>query len=114
MTLFGWDASHFDGTLTTAILARAKAEGITWFTHKIGEGTGYDDPGDLTALAAARNAGIQFIGGYFVPRSNATINAQVDACIRLADRDEGWWRDFPGWFWQVDLERWPYDAVPAA
>jgi hypothetical protein len=38
----------------------------------------------------------------------------VDACIRLADRDEPWWRTFPGWFWQVDLERWPNDSVPAS
>lgn len=114
MTVFGWDASHYDGTLTRAILGRARAEGIGFFTHKIGEGTGYDDPGDLTALAAARDAGLEFIGGYFVPRSTAPVAAQVDACLRLADRDEPWWRSFPGWCWQVDLERWTYDNVPAA
>ncbi len=114
MTIFGWDASHYDGTLSTAILSRAKAEGITFFTHKVGEGTSYDDPNDATALACARDAGIEFVGGYFVPRSTSAVGAQVDYLLRLADRDEPWWRTFPGWFWQVDLERWPYDNVSAS
>jgi hypothetical protein len=114
MSVYGWDCSHYDGTLTRAIMSRARSEGIAFVTHKIGEGTGYDDPGDLTALAAARDAGIEFVGGYFVPRSGSSVAAQVDACVRLADRDEPWWRTFPGWFWQVDLERWSYDNVPAS
>lgn len=111
MTVLGWDASQYDGTLTTGILQRAKAEGVAFFTHKIGEGTGVDDPDDHTALAAARVAGIEFIGGYYVPRSGGAVDAQVSRCIALADRDEPWWRTFPGWFFQVDLERWPYDSV---
>jgi hypothetical protein len=113
MTLYLWDASHYDGHLTRAIMARAKAEGIVAFTHKVGEGTGGDDPEDMTALAAARDAGIEFIGGYHVIRSGP-IAPQVDAFLALLDRDEPWWRDFPGFFIQVDLERWPYDPVPAA
>jgi len=115
MTVFGWDASHYDGRLSTAILARAKSEGIAFFTHKLGEGL-LDTEGtfDDTALAAARAVGIPLVGGYVVPRSNATVASQVDAWIRLADSGEPWWRDFPGWFWQIDLERWPYDAVPAS
>src|SRR5262249_47860833 len=38
----------------------------------------------------------------------------VDYWLRLADAGEPWWRDFPGWFWQVDLEQWPYDSVAAS
>lgn len=119
MTLYGWDASQYDGTLTTAVLARAKAEGIAFFTHKIGEGTGYDDPGDLTALAAARDAGIRYLAGYGIPRTPGnggagSIAAQVDHLVALADRDEPWWRDWPDWCWQDDLERWGYDQVSAA
>ena len=113
MTVFGWDSSHYDGTLTRATLVRARDEGIGFFTHKIGEGAGGDDPGDATALAAARDAGITVIGGYHVVRSGP-VSPQVDALVSLADRDEPWWRDFPGWFWQVDLERWPYDRVSAS
>jgi len=115
MALYGWDASHYDGTLSTAILSRARSEGISFFTHKIGEGTNYDDPNDATALACARDAGIEFIGGYFVPRTpGSSVADQVSYCLGLADRDEPWWRSFPGWFWQVDLERWSYDAVAAS
>ncbi len=114
MTIFLWDTSHYDGPLTSAIMKRAKVEGIVGVTAKIGEGSTYDDPGDAAALAAARDAGVEFVGGYFVPRSTSPVSAQVDACIRLADRDEPWWRTFPGWFWQVDLERWPTDSVPAS
>src|SRR5262245_42966490 len=113
MTVFGWDASQFDGLLSRETLARARAEGIVFFTHKIGEGTSIDDPNDLTAPAAARDAGIEFIGGYGVVRTG-DVAAEVDHLLQLADRDEPWWRTFPGWFWQVDLERWPYDDVSAA
>lgn len=112
MTEYVWDASHYDGQLSTGILARARAEGIGAFTHKIGEGTNYDDPNDLTALAAARDAGFENIGGYFVVRSEDVV-AQVRYAVSLADRDEPWWRDFPGWSWQTDLERWSYDNVAA-
>jgi hypothetical protein len=115
MTIWGWDASHFDGLLSAGILARAKSEGIAFFTHKIAEGL-QDTEGsnDDTALAAARSAGIEFVGGYLIPRDGPTVDAQVTEWIRLADAGEPWWRTFPGWWWQIDLERWPYDSVPAS
>jgi len=115
MTVLGWDTSHFDGTLSAATLSRAYAEGIGFFTHKIAEGT-QDTEGshDDTALAAARDVGIEFLGGYLIPRTYTSVQAQVDFWLTLADAGEPWWRDFPGWFWQVDLERWPYDNVPAS
>lgn len=113
MTLFGWDSSHYDGRITRVIADRAKAEGIVFATHKIGEGAGGDDAEDGPALAAFRDAGIEFLGGYHVVRTGDVVG-QVDALLRLADRDVPWWREFPGWFWQVDLEKWPYDHVPAA
>lgn len=120
MTLYGWDASHYDGLLSTAVLARARAEGISFFTHKIAEGTSNTErrPGggdyDDTALAAARDAGIEFLGGYHVVRSAPSVAVQVDALVAFADAGEPWWRGFPGWFWQVDLEHWPGDPVSAA
>lgn len=114
MTLYAWDASHYDGWLSRAILNRAHAEGISIFTHKIGEGTS-DTEGahDDTALAAARDAGIPFLGGYYVVRSGS-VGPQVDTLLTLCGQGEPWWRTFPGWFWQVDLERWPQDSVSAA
>ncbi len=113
MTLYGWDASHYDGPLSRAILARAAAEGIAFFTHKIAEGlSDTESTMDDTALAAARDAGIPFVGGYFVPRTLDSA-AQVDYWWGLLNAGEPWWRDFGGWFSQIDLERWPYDQVSA-
>lgn len=113
MTVFGWDTSHYDGVISLAAARQAKTEGIVLATAKLGEGGNYDDPADSTNLANFKTAGIEFLGGYYVVRTG-TISSQVNHCITLADRDEPWWRTFPGWFWQVDLERWPYDDVAAS
>lgn len=106
MTLYGWDASHYDGVLTTTIMATAKGEGITFFSHKIGEGLSNDDPLDATCLAAARTVGIKYLGGYYIPHQGLSVADEVDRCIFLADRDEPWWRNHDYWFWQCDAERW--------
>ena len=113
MTQYLWDTSHYDGPLSVATLRTAHAQGIVALTHKVGEGTGGDDPLDGSVLANARDAGIPLLGGYHVVRSGP-VGPQVDTLLALADRDEPWWRSWPGWFWQVDLERWPNDNVPAA
>jgi hypothetical protein len=112
--VWGWDTSHYDGVLSVAVMRQAKAEGIEFVTGKIGEGGSYDDPLDTINLTAARDAGMPLVGGYYVPRSSPSIAAQVANCIALADKSEPWWRTFAGWFWQVDLERWPTDSVPAS
>jgi len=115
MTLLIWDTSHYDGLLSPAILARAKAEGIVALTHKLAEGmTDTEGTSDDAALSTARAIGIEFLGAYLVPRDTASVSAQVDYWLQVADASEPWWRDYPGWFWQVDLERWPYDNVPAS
>jgi GH25 family lysozyme M1 (1,4-beta-N-acetylmuramidase) len=101
---YGWDASHFDGTLTKAILSRAKSQGIAFFTHKLGEGLSNVDPTAATALAAARSAGIRVLGGYWFLHGNDDAVASAKKCIAVADAHEPWWRDFPGWFWQTDAE----------
>jgi GH25 family lysozyme M1 (1,4-beta-N-acetylmuramidase) len=103
MTIFGWDASHYDGELTTATLERAKSEGIEFFTHKIGEGLSNTDTTAQEALNAARAAGIRVIGGYYFIHSGDMV-AQAVRCIALADRYVPWWRGFNGWFWQTDAE----------
>jgi lysozyme len=102
-TIFGWDASHYDGDLTKADLVQAKAEGIAFMTHKIGEGTSNTDETAAAALTAARDAGIKVIGGYYFIHSGDMV-AQAARCIALADKYVPWWRTFPGWFWQTDAE----------
>lgn len=106
MTTYLWDASHFDGTLTKATLAKAKAEGIDGFTHKLGEGANHndDDHTQTTALTAARDAGIQVIGGYWFGHNDDDPIVTAGLCVQVADQYEPWWRAFPGWFWQADCE----------
>jgi GH25 family lysozyme M1 (1,4-beta-N-acetylmuramidase) len=103
-TVYGWDASHYDGTLTKTVLERAKSEGINFFTHKLGEGLGNVDPTQATALSAARSAGITLLGGYWFIHDTDGAVASAKKCIATADAHEPWWRTFPGWFWQTDAE----------
>jgi GH25 family lysozyme M1 (1,4-beta-N-acetylmuramidase) len=112
VTIFGWDASHYDGVLTRTILDRAKAEGVAFFTHKIGQGLSNVDDTQATALAAARDAGIEVIGGYYY-LDDADMVAQARRCVALADLHEPWWRDFGGWFFQTDAERTSSGRLPS-
>jgi GH25 family lysozyme M1 (1,4-beta-N-acetylmuramidase) len=113
MTTFGWDASHFDGLISDANAAHAKAQGIDFVTHKLTEGTNYLDPNVARALAAFRSADFQAIGVYHVVRSG-DVAAQVAFMLRELTKAAPWWKTFPGFFLQVDLETWDYDNVPAS
>ena len=113
MTLFIWDASDFDWARGPMDLAAAKADGITGFTHKATEGTSIKHTHTGEALNRARAAGMEFIGAYHVVRSVST-SAQVNYFLSYLDQVAPWWRTFPGFFLQVDLELWPYDQVSAA
>jgi len=113
MTVFGWDASDFDWSRGPMDLAAARAAGIDFFTHKATEGTSVRHTHYGEALNRARAAGIPFLGAYHVVRSGPKISDQVSYCLSYADAATPWWRDHPYWFWQVDLEKWPYDTVPA-
>jgi hypothetical protein len=116
MTLFGWDASDFDHArgMRASHIQAAASEGIRFFTHKITEGTHVTHQQCGAKLAAARDSGIPYLGAYIVVRTSPTIAAQVDYALAALDRQAPWWRTWPGWFWQVDLEKWSYDQVAAA
>ena len=113
MTLFLWDASDFDWGRGPMDLTAAKADGITGFSHKATEGTSVRHTHTGEALSRARNAGFEFIGAYHVVRS-VNVSAQVDYFLSYLDQAAPWWRTFPGFFLQVDLELWPYDQVSAS
>src|SRR5215467_13032496 len=98
MTLFGWDSSHYDGELTVKILQKAKAEGIAFWTHKIGEGLDNTDHTAADAFTAAKTVGFEVMGGYYFVHGDKDPEAQAERCVRLADRQAPWWREFPGWF----------------
>ena len=114
MTIFGWDASNYDWDRGPMDFAVAKADGITFFTHKLTEmgteGTYVHRFGD--AAVRAHQAGFKYIGAYVVPRSGVSVVAQTNKAIQEADRQWPAWRSFPGFFWQVDSENWGYDFPP--
>lgn len=114
MTLFGWDASDFDWARGPMDLAAAHADGIAWFTHKATEATNVQHWRLREGLERARDAGIEFLGAYHVVRSSPSPQAQVGYFLAYLDQQVPWWRTFPGFMLQVDLELWPYDQVPAA
>lgn len=118
-TIFGVDLSDFDAArgLTPAIVATFRAAGISFLTHKSVEVTQsgtvvHQRIGDQ--LTAGRDSGIPYLGAYIVARSGPSAEAQVAEHVRVLDQLVPWWRTFPGFFHQVDLEHWDYDAVPAA
>jgi len=113
VTLYFWDASDFDWGRGPMNLNAAKADGITGFSHKATEGTSVKHTHTGEALSRALNAGMEFIGAYHVVRS-VNVSAQVDYFLSYLDQVASWWRTYPGFFLQVDLELWPYDQVSAA
>ncbi len=112
--VFGWDASDYDWQRGPMDLAAAARDGIEFFTHKATEATWTKHVHYGEAMRRARDAGIPVLGAYHVVRSPADAEREVDYCLAYVNAQTPWWRDFPCWFWQVDLEKWSYDNVPAA
>lgn len=104
MTVFIWDASHFDGALNIADMRQAYNQGIRVFTHKLGEGVSNVDTTATAALVAARDAGIPVLGGYWFNHGEDDPVAEADRMIARADAVVPWWRSFPYWIWQPDCE----------
>jgi hypothetical protein len=111
MTLFGWDASDYDWGRGPMDLVAAKNAGVTFFTYKATESTNVRHVHYGEALARARAAGIEFLGAYVVPRSGPSVSAQVDYFLNYVNSQTPWWTSFPGFFFQVDTEKWSYDQV---
>jgi GH25 family lysozyme M1 (1,4-beta-N-acetylmuramidase) len=105
-------------------LGAAKRDGVEFFTHKATEGTRVLHRNYGDAMGRARVAGIRYLGAYVVPRTpgnngHGSIQAQASYFLDYVDTRTPWWRDFEGWFFQVDLEHWSnqngmYDAVSPA
>ncbi len=116
MTLYGWDTSDFDVSrgLTPARVRAAAGLGIQFLTAK---GTEQSPGGIVThksggwVLSTGRDAGIPFLGLYVVVRSGVPAGTQAQTLIDHANLAVPWWSTSPQFFWQVDLERWPYDDV---
>lgn len=113
MTIFGWDASDYDWERGPMDLKAAARDGIKFFSFKATEGTFVKHKHYGESLTRAKAAGIPFLGAYHVVRTG-NVAEQVDYLLHYVDAATPWWRDFPGWFFQVDLERWEYDNVSPA
>jgi len=112
VTVFGWDTSDFDWDRGPMDMAAAYRDGIRFFTHKITESTNVVHEHCWLALDRARAAGIPVLGGYMVVRTpGPSVPAQVAFMLKTLDQFVPWWREHPNWVFQVDLEKWPYDAV---
>lgn len=112
-TLFGWDASDYDWARGPMDLGAARRDGIDFFTHKATEGVTTRHRNYGEALRRARDAGIPVLGAYHVVRTAPSIASQVAYFVSYLDSQTPWWRSWPDFFVQVDLELWSYDKVPA-
>lgn len=114
VTLYGWDASDYDWPRGAMDLGAAKRDGIVFFTHKATEGTTTKHKHFGEAVTRARDAGIEFIGAYHVVRSPRNARDEFNYFLAYVASQAVWLLTYPGFFVQVDLEKWPYDPVPAA
>lgn len=103
--VWGWDASNHDWTRGPMDLVSARADGISFFTHKATEGGDWKDPYYTEALERARKTGIPVLGSYHYlwPDPPNSIEAQVDFWMDHVDAQTPWWKDVP-WIWQIDAE----------
>lgn len=106
MTIFGYDGSDFTHT--------TNFEGLSFVTHKATEHAPdgiYYHRNLASVMNAARNQGIPFLGAYVVPRTGVPAGDQAQTAIDFVRTEVPWLIEHPGFFWQVDLEHWPYDAT---
>jgi GH25 family lysozyme M1 (1,4-beta-N-acetylmuramidase) len=103
--VWGWDASNHDWARGPMDLTSARADGISFFTHKATEGGDWKDPHYKEALERARKAGIPVLGSYHYlwPDPPNSIEAQINFWMDHVEGQTPWWRDVP-WIWQIDAE----------
>lgn len=113
-TIYGWDLSQYDHDRGPVNMKAAKADGISFVTAKACE----QAPGQIfynkymkQDLNAAKAEGFELIGAYVVVRTGVPVATQAKTFIDYLDSQIPWWRTFDGWFFQMDTEKWPYDAV---
>lgn len=109
VTIFGWDASHYDAPSVTS----AVADGVVFITHKAG-GDALDTELDEW-WASARGLGSNILlGAYWVLYPNNPVS-RADAFLSRLDSVCVGWRDRSAFILQVDCEKWGGnpDTVPS-
>jgi outer membrane murein-binding lipoprotein Lpp len=104
MPIYGWDLSHFDRQLTLVDCHLAMQQGITFATHKLGEGMTNVDTTATGNLNNWRNVGLSLIGGYYFGHNSDDPKKAAQRTVDLGNQLVPWWKTFPGWFWQADCE----------
>lgn len=109
MTLYGYDGSDFTRVMNF--------DGLSFVTHKATEHA----PDEVyyhfffgPVMEEARNKGVPFLGAYVVPRTGVPAGTQAQTAIDFVHQEASWLFSYSGFFWQVDLERWPYDSTDAS
>lgn len=112
--IYGWDMSDFNNSPTSDV-TQSYAAGIRFFTHKLIEldsGGGHFEHTKCAArVLAAKDAGIPFVGVYVVPRTGVSAQTLANEALRLLDLRMPGLKNYKGFFWQVDTEKWSYDNV---
>jgi hypothetical protein len=105
MTLFGWDASHYDGVPDGA---RVVSEGFSFMTHKAG---GDKNDSELASWwnAVKGQRGKLLLGAYWVLYPGSPT-ARADAFLARLDSHCPGWRDGP-FILQLDCEIWNGDMT---
>lgn len=109
MTIFGWDASHYDAPSVSS----AVSDGIVFITHKAG-GDALDAELDEW-WASARGLGSNILlGAYWVLYPNNPVG-RADAFLARLDSVCAGWRNRSAFILQVDCEKWGGnpDTVPS-
>jgi GH25 family lysozyme M1 (1,4-beta-N-acetylmuramidase) len=104
--IFGQDLSHYDWDRGPVDLAAAVRDGISFMTHKVGEGKTVTDARFDDFWKRARSAKVPLLGAYYVNHpGDQTV--QADRFLALLDAKAPGWRDGP-FLLQVDAEKFSY------
>lgn len=92
--------------------------GFVGTTHKATEGTKTVHHSYGPRLNKFRSQGIPVLGSYHVVRTpgsggHGSLSSQLDFWLSTMDKATPWWRTYPHFILQIDLEKWPYDQVSA-
>lgn len=104
MTIYGWDASHYDAPQ----VASAVADGIVFITHKAGGDRLDDELDEWWANARGLDPSRVLLGAYWVLYPNNPV-ARADAFLARLDAVCVGWRNRPAFILQVDCEKWGGD-----
>ncbi|MFE9960575.1 GH25 family lysozyme [Micromonospora sp. NPDC005299] len=101
--VWGWDASNHDWGRGAMDLQAARAAGVSFFTHKVSEGSDWLDSHYKEAMDRARAARIPVVGAYHVLYPG-DAKSQAKFFFDQVNAKTPWHKDVP-FIWQCDAEK---------